>query len=77
MTGFYFFATASRLALGPNQPPIQEVPGAIIQGRQFDHSTPSSAEVKECVELYLHSPVRLHGVVISLEKAKGNFYLYL
>jgi len=25
----------------------------------------SSAEVKECVELYLHSPVRLHGVVLS------------
>jgi hypothetical protein len=26
---------------------------------------PSSAEVKECVELYLHSPIRLHGVVLS------------
>jgi hypothetical protein len=24
-----------------------------------------SAEVKECVELYLHSPIRLHGVVLS------------
>jgi hypothetical protein len=23
--------------------------------RESDHSTPSSAEVKECVELYLHS----------------------
>jgi hypothetical protein len=25
-------------------------------GREADHSTPSSAEVKECVGLYLHSP---------------------
>jgi hypothetical protein len=25
----------------------------------------SSAEVKECVELYLHSPIRLHGVVLN------------
>jgi hypothetical protein len=34
-------------------------------GREGDHSPPSSAEVKECVELYLHSPIRLHGVVLS------------
>jgi hypothetical protein len=26
------------------------------QGREADHSPPSIAEVKECVELYLHSP---------------------
>jgi len=25
-------------------------------GREADHSPPSSAEVKECVELYFHSP---------------------
>jgi hypothetical protein len=34
-------------------------------GREADHSPPSSAEVKECVELYLRSPIRLHGVVLS------------
>jgi hypothetical protein len=34
-------------------------------GREADHSPPSSAEVKECVELYLHYPIRLHGVVLS------------
>jgi hypothetical protein len=28
-------------------------------------SWPSSAEVKECVDLYLHNPIRLHGVVLS------------
>jgi hypothetical protein len=32
--------------------------------READHSPPSSAEVKEWVELYLHSPIRIHGVVL-------------
>jgi hypothetical protein len=46
------------------------VPGALSMGvkrpgREADHSPPSSAEVKEWVELYLHSPIRLHGVVLS------------
>jgi hypothetical protein len=34
-------------------------------GGEADHSPPSSAEVKESVELYLHSPIRLHGVVLN------------
>jgi hypothetical protein len=60
----------SRMALGPTQPPIQWVPGALSLGvrrpaREADHLPPSSAEVKECVELYLHSPICLHGVVLS------------
>jgi hypothetical protein len=33
--------------------------------READHSPPSSAEGQECAELYLHSPIRLHGVVLS------------
>jgi hypothetical protein len=35
-------------------------------GRESDHSPPSSAEVKECVKLYLHSPIRLHDMVPKL-----------
>jgi hypothetical protein len=31
-------------------------PGVKRLGREADHSPPSSAEVKEWVELYLHSP---------------------
>jgi hypothetical protein len=31
-----------------------------------DHSPPSSAKVKEGVELHLHSPVGLHGVLLTL-----------
>jgi hypothetical protein len=38
---------------------------AFHSGREADNSPPSSAEVKEWVELYLHSPIRLHGVVLS------------
>jgi len=32
--------------------------------READHSPPSSTDVKVWVELYLHSPIRLHGVVL-------------
>jgi hypothetical protein len=52
------------------QSPIQRVPGALSlgvkrAGHEADHSPPSRSEVKECVELYLHSPICLHGVVLS------------
>jgi hypothetical protein len=68
--GIFLFPNASRTALRPAQSPIQWVPGALSlgvkrPGREADHSPPFSAEVKEWVELYLHSPIRLHGVVLS------------
>jgi hypothetical protein len=58
--GIFLFTTAPGTALGPTQPPIQWVPGALSlgvkrAGREAHHSPPSSAEVKVCVELYLHS----------------------
>jgi hypothetical protein len=48
-------------ALGPTQPPNRWPPGVLSlgveqPGCEADHSPPPSAEVKECVELYLHSP---------------------
>ena len=50
-----------RPALGPTQPPVQWVPGLFRckerLGRDADPSTPSSAVVKENVELYLYSPM--------------------
>jgi hypothetical protein len=60
MLGIILVATASRPALGPTQPPTQQVTGALSlgvkrPGCEGEHSPPSSAEVKECVELYLHS----------------------
>jgi hypothetical protein len=57
--GIFLFSTMSRLSLGPTQSPIQWVlealsPGIKQLGCEADHSPPSSAEVKECVALYLH-----------------------
>jgi hypothetical protein len=47
--------------MGPTQLPIQWVSGALSlgvkrSGREADHSLSSTAEIKEWVELYLHSP---------------------
>jgi hypothetical protein len=58
--GIFFFTTMSRTALGPTQPPIQWIRGALSlrikrPGHEADHPPPSSAEIKEKVELYLHS----------------------
>jgi hypothetical protein len=58
---FFSKPTASRTALGPTQPPIQWVLRALSlgvkrPGREADHSPPSSVEVKEWMELYIHSP---------------------
>jgi hypothetical protein len=80
--GIFLFTTASRLALRPIQPLIQWVPGALSlrvkrPGREADHSPPSRAKVKECVELYLHSRIRLHCVVLSYKKAQGQPYFTL
>jgi hypothetical protein len=68
--GIFLFDTASRPGLGPTQPPIRWLPEALSlgvkwPGREADHSPPSSAEVKECVDVYLHFTIRLHGVVFS------------
>jgi hypothetical protein len=59
--GNFLFTAVSRPALGPTQTPIQWIPRALSlgvkrRGREADHSPPSSAEVKNCVQLYLHSP---------------------
>jgi hypothetical protein len=57
----FLFTTVPITVLGPTQPPMQWVSGSLSLGikppeRETDHSPPSSAEVKEWVELYLHSP---------------------
>jgi hypothetical protein len=58
--GSRIFSTLSRPALGPTEPPIQWVPGAISpgvkqQGREADHSPPASAEVKK-MQIYTSTP---------------------
>jgi len=61
--GIFLFATMSRTALGPTH--SMGTWDSSTSGREADHSPTSSAEVKECVELYLHIPLRLHGVELS------------
>jgi hypothetical protein len=56
------FSTASRPGLGSTQPPIQWLPGALSPGmkrpeHEADHSTPSSAEVKNDGDI----PPLVHG----------------
>jgi len=80
--GIFLFTTASRTALGPTQPPIQWVPGALSlevkrPGRRADHSPQSSSEFKECLELYSHSPNTPSWRGAQLKKAQRQLYLYL
>jgi hypothetical protein len=74
--GIFLFTTASRMALGSTQPPIQWVPGALSlevkrPGHEADHSPPSSAEVKNAWSYISTPPIHLHGVVLS--KRRYNF----
>jgi hypothetical protein len=50
-------------------------PGVTRLDREAHHSPPASAEVKVNVNLYIRSPIRLHGVVFN-SQAQGQLYLY-
>jgi hypothetical protein len=50
-------------------------PGVKRPERDAGHSPPSSAEIKECVELYLHSQYAF--MAWCSVKAQGQLYLYL
>jgi hypothetical protein len=58
--GIFLFTTASRTSLGPTQPPIQLVPGAVSWSKATGTwSWPLNSTLcrgKDCVALYLHSP---------------------
>jgi hypothetical protein len=65
------------MKFGPIQPPIRRVSGPLSlglkpSGREADHSPPSSAEVKECVELYSTPPISLYGVVLMFKESTGT-----
>jgi hypothetical protein len=59
------FSMSSRPARRSIQPPTQFLPGVKRQRREADSSPPVSAEVKENVDLYIHSSIRLHGVMFN------------
>jgi hypothetical protein len=78
--GIFLFTTASGTALGPTQSPIQWVQRALSlrvksSGRKADHSP--GAEVKEWVELYIHTPNTPSWRGPQLKEAQGQLYLYL
>jgi hypothetical protein len=50
---------------------------AFHSGLEADHSPPSSAEVKEWVELYLHSPNTPSWRGAQLGGAQRQLYVYL
>jgi hypothetical protein len=52
----FHFSISSRSALGSTQPPTKWVPGVKRQGREADHSPPTSAEVKK-VWIYTSTPL--------------------
>jgi hypothetical protein len=63
MGGWEFFSSTPRPVSiwGPRALSL----GVRLPVGETDHSLPSSAKVKEYVELYLYSPICLHGVVLS------------
>jgi hypothetical protein len=77
--GTFFFATVSRPAVRPTQPPIQSVPGALslrvkAPDCEADHSAPSSAEVKNTWN-YTSTPPYV-VMACCLVKHRDNFALY-
>jgi hypothetical protein len=75
---FFVFTTASRRALGPTQPPIQWVPGALSSGtkrtgREADHSPPSSAEVKNTLSYTPTTTPQYAFMVWDFVKQRDDF----
>jgi hypothetical protein len=56
----------------PTQRPIQWVLGVKRPWRESDHSPPRS----RMTELYLHSHIRVHGVVLDELKHRDNFTFF-
>jgi hypothetical protein len=79
--GLRIFSTSSRPALRSTQPPVQWVLRTLSSrvkrlGREADHSPPTSAGVKKKnMDLYIHSPMCLHGIVLNYLNT-GQLYLF-
>jgi hypothetical protein len=76
--GIFLLTTASRMSLGPSQPPIQGVPQALSlgvkqPGREANHSPHLMPRSKNEWSYTFTHPIRLHGVVLSLKKKHRDF----
>jgi hypothetical protein len=74
--GIFLFTTVSRPALGPTQPPIQWVSGAVSlgvkrPGCEADHSLPSNAEFKNAWS-YTSTPQYAFMAWCSVKKSTGT-----
>jgi hypothetical protein len=80
--GIFLFTIAYRPSLVPTQPPIQWVSGALSLGVKrwsvklitYLQLVPKS---KNEWSYTFTPPIRLHGVVLKLQKHRNNFTLYL
>jgi hypothetical protein len=62
-----------KMALGPTQAHNPWVPGAVSQGRDVKLSTDLDlAPTSSLVELYLHTPINLHVIVLNYLNAGRN-----
>jgi hypothetical protein len=62
----FLLSTSPRPVLGPTQTPIQSVLGALSpEVKRPGPLTSSKCRGQEYVDLYSHSPIRLHGVVLN------------
>jgi hypothetical protein len=80
MIGYFLFVTASRLSLGPTQPLIQRVPGALSPGtkrpgRETGSSPPDSAAIKN--ECSYTSNSQYVFMARCLVEDRDNFTIYL
>jgi hypothetical protein len=81
VVGNFLLNPASRPVLGPTQPPIQWISGALSlgvkrPGHESDHSLPSSGEVKNTGAI-LSLPQYAFMAWCSVKKAQGQVCLYL
>jgi hypothetical protein len=72
----FVFSASSRSAVGPTQPPIKWVPGALSlgvkrPGREADHSAPTSAEVKKTI--YTFTPSRPSWPTAVAARSESTF----
>jgi hypothetical protein len=75
----FLFSTSSRRAMGPTQPLIQWVTGALSPGlkrsrREADHSAPTSAEVMK-TWIYTSTPSYAFMAYCLISYAHGQLYL--